>query len=93
MQKAAEFLREALAVPFGLLVCDPALAPFYQELGWQVVAGPLIFDQPASFQPGLDQVVSGGPTYKVTLEGAIMVLPCQEHNWPAGLIDLRGLPW
>jgi GNAT superfamily N-acetyltransferase len=93
MQKAAEFLREELAVPFGLLVCDPALAPYYQKLGWQIVDGPLIFDQPASFQPGLDQVVLRGPIHKVTLEGAILVLPCREHNWPAGLIDLRGLPW
>jgi aminoglycoside 2'-N-acetyltransferase I len=88
MQKAAEFLRDELAVPFGLLVCDPALAPFYQKLGWQVVAGPLIFDQPVSLQAGLDQVISGGSTRKVTLEGAILILPCREQNWPAGLIDL-----
>jgi aminoglycoside 2'-N-acetyltransferase I len=93
MQKAAEFLRDELAVPFGLLVCDPNLAPFYRELGWQTVDGPLIFDQPDSFQPGLDQVLSGGPVHKVTLEGAILVLPCREHNWPAGVIDLCGLPW
>jgi hypothetical protein len=93
MQKAAEFLHDQLAVPFGLLVCDPALAPFYQKLSWQVVAGPLVFDQPAAFQPGLDQVISGGPTHKATLEGAIMVLPCREAVWPAGLIDLCGLPW
>ena len=93
MQKAAEFLRDELAAPFGLLVCDPAMAPFYQKLSWQVVAGPLIFDQQTAFQPGLDQVISGEPTHKVTLEGAILVLPCREHNWPAGLIDLCGLPW
>jgi aminoglycoside 2'-N-acetyltransferase I len=93
LERAARFLRDELAVPFGLLVCDPALTPFYQELGWQTVAGPLIFDQPAFFQPGLDQTISGGPTHKVTLEGAIMILPCREHGWPAGLIDLCGLPW
>ena len=93
MQKAAEFLRDEQAVPFGLLVCDPALAPFYQKLGWQVVAGPLVFDQLTSLQPGLDQVLSAGPVHKVTLEGGILVLPCREHNWPAGFIDLCGLPW
>jgi GNAT superfamily N-acetyltransferase len=93
MQEAARFLRDVLAVPFGLLVCDPALMPFYQQLGWQEVPGPLIFDQLDTFQPGLDQVISCGPTHKVIMKGAIMVLPCREQNWPAGPIDLCGLPW
>ncbi len=93
LEQAARFLRDELAVPFGLLVCDPVLTPFYEKLGWQAVAGPLIFDQPASFRPGLDQVISGEATHKATLEGAIMVLPCRDHDWPAGLIDLCGLPW
>jgi aminoglycoside 2'-N-acetyltransferase I len=93
MQQTARFLRDELVAPFGLLVCDPALTPFYQKLGWQVVAGPLIFDQPVDFKPGLDQVISDGPSHKVTLEGAIMVLPCCAEDWPSGLIDLCGLPW
>lgn len=93
LQQAASFLHDGLAVPFGLLVCDLALASFYRKLGWHEVAGPLVFDQPASFQPGLDQLISVGPTHKVTLDGAIMVLHCREENWPAGLIDLCGLPW
>jgi len=93
LQRAARFLQDELAVPFGLLVCDPSLAPYYHKLGWRVVAGPLIFDQPVSFKPGLDQAISDGPSQKVALEIAIMVLPCREDNWPAGLIDLCGLPW
>ena len=82
-----------VAVPFGLLVCAPALVHFYHKLGWQTVDGPLICDQPASFQPGPEQVIASGPTHKVPLEGPIMVLPCRQEIWPAGLIDLCGFPW
>ena len=93
VQQADSFLLEELAVPFGLLVCAPALVHFYHKLGWQTVDGPLICDQPASFQPGPEQVIASGPTHKVPLEGPIMVLPCRQEIWPAGLIDLCGFPW
>jgi hypothetical protein len=47
-------------------------------LGWQVVEGPLTFDQPQG---------------KVTFPDVTMVLPCAGKEWPPGVIDLCGLPW
>ena len=78
MEKAAAFMDEELGVEFGLLLVDEATAPFYGRLGWELVPGPLVFDQP------------GG---KVTFPDLTMVLPFAGRKWPPGTIDLRGLPW
>ena len=78
MGKAAAFMNNELSVEFGLLLVDEATAPFYRRLGWELVPGPLVFDQP------------GG---KVTFPDLTMVLPFAGRVWPQGTIDLRGLPW
>jgi aminoglycoside 2'-N-acetyltransferase I len=75
---AESFIREQLRADFGLLVCSGAMVGYYERLGWRTVAGPLVFEQPE------------GP---VTFEGAVMMLPAARRDWPAGEIDLRGLPW
>jgi GNAT superfamily N-acetyltransferase len=78
LERAAAFMREELQVAFGLLICGQNMMPFYSRLGWQVVDGPLVFDQP------------GG---KVVFDDVTMVLPCAGEDWPEGTIDLCGLPW
>lgn len=78
MEKAGEFLRGKLHVEFGLLICGQEMTSFYHRLGWEVVHGPLVFHQPEG---------------KVTFEDVVMVLPCRGQQWPAGTIDLCGLPW
>jgi aminoglycoside 2'-N-acetyltransferase I len=78
LERAAAFMRDELKVAFGLLICSQDMMPFYRKLSWQVVEGPLVFDQP------------GG---KVTLTGVAMVLSCVGKKWPQGMIDLCGLPW
>jgi GNAT superfamily N-acetyltransferase len=78
MERAAQFLRDELAVEFGLLICDQHMLPYYRKLGWQVVEGPLTFDQPRG---------------KVTFTDVTMILPCTKKDWPPGVIDLCGLPW
>ena len=78
MEKAAAFMDEELGVEFGLLLVDEVTAPFYRRLGWELVPGPLVFDQP------------GG---KATFPELTMVLPFAGRKWPPGPIDLRGLPW
>jgi len=80
LRAAGAFLRDPLRVDFGLLICDPALAPFYGRAGWRAVAAPLTFDQP------------DGPT-SFDEPTAILILPCRRSNWPPGPINLRGLPW
>jgi GNAT superfamily N-acetyltransferase len=78
VRAAAAFVRDELGADFGLLLCREAVAPFYQRLGWRPVAGPVVFDQP------------GG---RVTWGMTCLVLPCGPADWPAGEIDLCGLPW
>ena len=78
LRLAEVWLRELLLADFGLLICSQARRPFYERLGWRVVDGPLVFDQ---------------PTGKVTFGDVTMVLPCLRSEWPTGTIDLRGLPW
>ena len=78
MEKAAASLCGTLDAEFGLLICGQEMTPFYSRLGWETVDGPLVFDQPAG---------------KVTFEGVVMVLSCKGQKWPAGTIDLCGLPW
>ena len=78
LEPSAAFMRDELQVDFGLLICDEHMIPFYNRLGWQVVEGPLTFDQP------------GG---KVVFDDVTMVLPCVGTDWPEGASDLCGLPW
>jgi aminoglycoside 2'-N-acetyltransferase I len=77
--KIAEcFLRKKLAVDFGLLICSYQLIPYYGRLGWQVVPGPMLIDQPSG---------------KVQYTNTIMVLPVGRSDWPQGTLDLCGRPW
>jgi len=80
LRAAAEFMRNELKVEFGLLVCSDQMMPYYGKLRWQLVEGPLMFDQPKG---------------KITFDAntKIMVLPCNELDWPPGVIDLCGPPW
>ncbi len=80
LRTAAEFMRDELKVEFGLLVCSDQRMPYYGKLGWQLVEGPLMFDQP-----------KGKSTFDARTK--IMVLPCNKHDWPPGVIDLCGPPW
>jgi len=78
MLGAADFLHETLRVDFGHLLCSPELVAYYASFGWQPLAAPLWIDQP------------GG---KVALQHSHMMLPCSGRSWPAGTLDLCGLPW
>ena len=78
LRAAERFLRDELRADFGLLICAEKRIPFYGRLGWRVVGGPVVFEQP------------GG---KRTLAGTAMALPGTKSDWPDGVIDLCGLPW
>jgi GNAT superfamily N-acetyltransferase len=78
LRAAAEFIARELKLPFGLLLCRPAVSPVYAGLGWRRVEGPIRFRQP-----------SGDAVYP----GYIMVLELGDARWPAGAIDMCGLPW
>lgn len=78
LETASTFMRGGLGVEFGLLICDHKMVPYYGKLGWQLVEGPMQFDQPQG---------------KVTFADPVMILPCNQHAWPPGVIDLCGPPW
>lgn len=78
MQRAQSFSCDELGASFCLLLCESHLISFYERLGWQLMEGPLVFDQPAG---------------KATWQDQMMVLPCGGETWPSGAIDLCGLPF
>jgi predicted N-acetyltransferase YhbS len=80
MYRAMDFIRDELEADFGLLVCEKALIPFYERLGWHLVADPVFVEQ------------SQG---RIVLPHTTMVFSCGDAavKWPSGTIDLCGLPW
>lgn len=72
------FMRDTIQVPFGLLICADETCPFYERSHWQIAADFLYFKQ--------DQ-------QRRMLKTCVMALPLTDHPWPAGEIDLCGLPW
>lgn len=78
MREAQRFMREGMAVDFGLLMCDQAMISFYESLGWHVVDGPLLYHQPSGQE---------------LFEDAVMVYPITEAEFPEGEIDVQGYPW
>jgi len=78
MEVAATFIHRELVAEFGLLLCREEVRPFYDRLGWICVPGPTVFDQPSGL---------------VTWPLCTLVLALGATIWPAGTIDLRGLPW
>ena len=78
MREAAAFMGDTLRVEFGLLLCSADLVSFHCKLDWRHVNAPVTFDQPSG---------------RVRWDEAVMVLPCTDRTWPAGHIDLCGLPW
>ncbi|HEX8558990.1 MAG TPA: GNAT family N-acetyltransferase [Pyrinomonadaceae bacterium] len=78
MLRAAEFMCAELGVEFGMLFCLPRLAPFYERQGWRLVADEVEIEQP------------DGP---LVWPYHVMVRPCGQRDWPAGRIEVGGLPW
>jgi GNAT superfamily N-acetyltransferase len=78
LKKVVEFITSELNVEFILLLCRQKVAPVYARLGWKPVDGPTIF-----WQRGR----------KLTYPELTMILECGRKPWPAGPIDVCGLPW
>jgi len=79
IQRALDFFHEQGDVDFGLLVCEPALIPFYERLGWQRFPGDLFVMQKQATVPF---------TFNLP-----MTTPIRLRHSLGGTIDLLGLPW
>jgi len=78
MQRAAKFMCEELKVDAGMLFCLQRLMSFYARQGWQLLEVETEFEQ---------------PTGRVVSPYRVMVLPCGDFEWPAGRVEVAGLPW
>jgi GNAT superfamily N-acetyltransferase len=78
MEHAAEFFRREWKVDAGLLFCRTNLEPYYEALGWQTVAAPVLIEQPNG------QI--GSPL-------SVMILILGGQCWLHETIELRSLPW
>ena len=79
MARAADFIENELPrAEFGLLLCIDKRIALYQRAGWQLVTDRVRFEQP---EGTVDCPVN------------VMVRPFRGRAWPAGDVDLRGLPW
>jgi len=79
LKVAQAYLRDPLAVDFGLLVCGETMVHYYEKFGWKLVAKQMWIEQP-----------QGRVLYH---DAPAMILPVGRSDWPEGEIDLCGLPW
>lgn len=78
MRQATEFICRELGADFGMLFCLPRLEPFYARQGWRALE---------------DEVEIEQPDGNVVWPYRVMVKPCGERVWPAGRVEVGGLPW
>lgn len=78
LRAAHAFIRGNRGLDLALLLCRPALVPFYGRLGWARVNARVTFAQP-----------EGSTTSPLPLMAAELGV----RTWPEGPVDLRGLPW
>ena len=74
----ADYLRDQLHVPFGLLFCRPALIPFYGQFGWCVI------EDTVNIQQAHGTVPNPLP---------VMYVSYAKRPWPKGTVNLNSEPW
>jgi GNAT superfamily N-acetyltransferase len=79
IQRALDFFREQGDVDFALLVCEPALIPFYERVGWRRFPGDLFVTQKQATIPF---------TFNLPMTVSIRL-----RESLGGRIDLLGPPW
>jgi GNAT superfamily N-acetyltransferase len=83
MRAAADFIWSELRPDLAMLLSSEMAVPFYESLGWQIIARPVYFDQPTGKQD-LCEVLPERP--------AMVLLPAG-RELPRGAVDLCGLPF
>ena len=78
LKVAMEFLVDPLKADFGLMTATETVRPIYEKLGWKMVASSLLMEQPDGKEP---------------FNYPVLILPVLARDWPAGPIDVCGLPW
>jgi len=79
MQCAEDVLHDETDAAYGHLICEPDRVGFYASLGWQEIAGPMVF--------------TAWDGRRIAVGHRIMILPIRGDPWPDGPIDANGLMW
>jgi GNAT superfamily N-acetyltransferase len=84
MERAQELMQSFADCELAVLFSSVMAVPFYEDLGWRTIGGPVTCDQP-----------SGRIDYTEKLPTApVMVLGLRPSaNLPSGPVDVWGLPW
>jgi GNAT superfamily N-acetyltransferase len=84
MERAHDLMRSFTNVEWALLFSSVMAVPFYESLGWRAITWPVTCDQPG-----------GRIDYTQVIPSAlVMVLGLRRSaEFPAGPVDVRGLPW
>ena len=83
MQRATEFIWRAQHAELALLFSSEIAVPFYTTLGWIIVHGQVLCEQPG----GVINYTQVAP------EAPLMMLLPTEAKPSITSIDMRGLPW
>jgi len=78
MTEAVKAIKDKANTPFSLLLCRNEVSGFYEKIGWKVNDFPTTFEQPQG---------------KIEFPNLTMTYGCEGTFFPAGPIDLNGLPW
>lgn len=76
-------LRTEFAADFGFVQCGERVRGFYRSAGWTPVPNVV-----RHLDPGDERTVREGVWAALVMAGRRTL-----SEWPAGLVDLRGLPW
>lgn len=78
VRTAGEIILKSLQADLGVLVCKPAVVPFYERLGWRRNLVPVVIEQPAG---------------SMQWPHESMVLLGENQKPAASKLDLRGFPF
>jgi hypothetical protein len=84
MERTQELLRSFATCEVALLFSSPMAVPFYEELGWRALPGPVTCDQPGGRIDYTERLPDAPVMVLALLPGAA---------FPSGPVDVRGLPW
>lgn len=78
LEEAHRVICDEMACSYGMLMCTTELTSFYERLGWETVAGPVVHDS---------------PTGRQFAQPVVMYRYARRTVPPSGVVDLHGLPY